>query len=198
MKLLQWLVPLETGGLASAITPRETTVLELEGRPRARGPVLDVPGLPFPLTVGQPAHEPAAGSAALKRVRLALVLVPDGQPAPSSPLAQGEDDVGGLSLLGEYASALALLLEPLDLPLEALARSKEGTLELRMGPLKGLPGRRAGWTLLLLAGAADVLARARGFRVEKATAAIDDEDRWRPVDGSLPGALAGAVAGDEP
>ncbi len=193
MQLLQWLIPLEGGGVASAITRREARTLTLPdaGGERRRGPIAESPDLSLPLTVGRPHDEPAGDGSPVRVLHLTLALLGEGQPKGAALLAADEDDVGSLSLFAEYAQALSRLVDVLELPLDWMSPTAGSTLELSFAALEGWGARRAAWTLLLLAGAADVLARARGFRVLEAKARAD-EGAWHVVDATLPGALAPA------
>lgn len=193
MQLLQWLIPLDGGGTASAITRREVRTLELPdgGGERRRGPVAECGDLAVPLTVGRPKDEPAGEGVPVRVLHLELSLVAEGQEKAAPLLGANEDDVGVLSLFAEYAQALSRLIDVLELPLGWLSPGRGVTLALQSDPLDGWGSRRAAWTLLLVVGAADVLARARGFRVAEARAKAD-VGPWCLVDASLPDALAPA------
>lgn len=193
MQLLQWLVPLAGNGWASAITRREARVLALPGvdAERRRGPIAETPDLPLPLTVGRPPDEPPGDGPPVRVLQMALALVSEGE-GGGRLLGVDEDDVGLLSLFAEYAGALARLLDALELPLDFLAPGERETLALQTAPLEGWGGRRAAWTLLLVAGAADVLASARGFRVGLARVKVDDGP-WLEADAALPETLGGGA-----
>src|SRR5690606_5701051 len=144
--------------------------------------------LPLPLTVGRPQDEPPGDGPPVRVLEVTLALVSEGEQG-GRLLGADEDDVGLLSLFAEYAEALARLLDALELPLDWIAPADGATLALKTATLDGWGARRAAWTLLLLAGAADVMASARGFRVGLARARADDGP-WLDVDAALPDALA--------
>lgn len=189
MQLLQWLIPVEGNGWASAITRREARALSLPGvgAERRRGPIAELPDLPLPLTVGRPPDEPPGDGPPVRVLQMALALVAEGE-GGGRLLGEDEDDVGLLSLFAEYAGALARLLDALELPLDFLAPAERETLAFKTAPLEGWGARRAAWTLLLVAGAADVLASARGFRVGLVRVKADDGP-WLDANAALPDAL---------
>jgi hypothetical protein len=191
MDLVQWILPLAGGGFASALAPDGARELSMDPPHVAAGEwLLDLQvvaeGLPLPLAVGGPPTRPSAEGPQVERVELSIAL---GAEDDGAPLAgESDDDIGVLSLFTEYAGALGGVLDAAELPLRVLARGEQAALELALGPLRNWTAARLGPALLLVRGAADVLARARGFRVTSARVRVDDGE-WLEVDAHLTTAL---------
>lgn len=201
MDLLQWIIPEPGGGFASLLAPagfEELKLLDEEGeRPAGvyrRGPLLESELLPYPLTIAfdRPAD---AGRAPFEpeRLRLRLHLTPDAPSSEAGVAPAGEDDLGVVSLLSEYLRALASIVDELRMPLRFIAPSAGGGVDLEVGPLLDDRDAPVVERLLLLRAAADLLARARGFRVAAADTRLPGGG-WAAVNAALRQDLPGGSA----
>jgi hypothetical protein len=201
VELVQWIVPLEDGGVAVGWAPvwadRMPALGRLSRPVRRRGAPLVSRWLATPLTVG--AFEKADGkpedvddtpARALKPGALSVVLSLAGDSEPPRPvLGPDADDVRFAGVFAELVRVLADLCEAAGLPAAGIAPTPERKgLELSVGALGTHSAVQLGDTLLLLRTAVESCAQARGLKLVDAHVRVD-EKRF-PLDGRVARAFA--------
>lgn len=201
MDLVQWVVARDDGGFDTAFAPSWADRMPAppgvassgrDGPPtlvRKSAPLVSR-WLPHPLAYAGPAAReappPIAAPAApgVARVSIGLALEgPGGQPAPLLPPEKGPLALG--TLLSEYVTVVADLLEALGLPLLSLAPDAERRgLDAILGSVGGLSRERLAEQLCLLRAALEITAQSRGLLISRAGLALEGVGAF-DVDGRL-------------